>query len=79
MQTAADGGPSPGDQEAGVRTAGPGVGIMEADDRQVTTVFTVQRPFHHWHWQTEYHEAIPSSANGEVRCDCTFADDGKAS
>ena len=25
--------------------------------------------------QTEYHEALPSSANDEVRCDCTFADD----
>ena len=29
--------------------------------------------------QTKYHEALPSSANYEVRCDCTFADDGKAS
>ena len=29
--------------------------------------------------QTEYHEALPSSANDEVRCDCTFADDGNAS
>ena len=28
--------------------------------------------------QSEYHEAIPSSANGEVRCDCTSADDGNA-
>ena len=27
----------------------PGAGIMEADDRQVTTVFTVQPPFHHRH------------------------------
>ena len=27
----------------------PGVGIMEADDRQVTTVFTVQPSFHHRH------------------------------
>ena len=43
---------------------------MEADDRQVTTVFTVQ---------TEYPETLPSSANDEVRCDCTFADDGNAS
>ena len=25
----------------------PGAGIMEADDRQVTTVFTVQPSFHH--------------------------------
>ena len=29
--------------------------------------------------QSEYHEALPSSANDEVRCDCTFADDGNAS
>ena len=28
--------------------------------------------------QTEYQEALPSSANDEVRCDCTFADDGNA-
>ena len=28
--------------------------------------------------QTEYHEVLPSSAN-EVRCDCTFTDDGNAS
>ena len=27
----------------------PGAGIMEADDRQVTTAFTVQRSFHHRH------------------------------
>ena len=24
--------------------------------------------------QTEYHEALPSSVNDEVRCDCTFAE-----
>ena len=29
--------------------------------------------------QTVYHEALPSSANDEVRCDCTIADDGNAS
>ena len=29
--------------------------------------------------QTEYHEALPSSANDEVKCDCTFADDGNVS
>ena len=29
--------------------------------------------------QTEYHEALPSSANDEVRCDCSLADDGNAS
>ena len=33
----------------------------------------------HRHSTTEYHEALPSSANDEVRCDCTFADDGNAS
>ena len=27
----------------------PGAGIMEADDRQMTTVFTVQSSFHHRH------------------------------
>ena len=27
----------------------PGAGIIEADDCQVTTVFTVQPSFHHWH------------------------------
>ena len=48
---------------------------MEADDSQVTTVSTVQPPFHHRHTNTEYHEALSSSANDEVRCDCTFADD----
>ena len=29
--------------------------------------------------QTEYHEALPSSVNDEVRCDRTFADDGNTS
>ena len=29
--------------------------------------------------QTEYHEALPSYANDEMRCDCTFADDGNTS
>ena len=29
--------------------------------------------------QNEYHEALLWSANDEVRCDCTFADDGNAS
>ena len=29
--------------------------------------------------QTEYHEALPLLANDEVRCDCTFANDGNAS
>ena len=58
----------------------PGAGIMEADDRQVTTVLhspTVIPPS--TLDTTEYHEALPSSANDEVRCDCTFTDDGNAS
>ena len=29
--------------------------------------------------QSEYHEALPSSVNDEVRCDCTFANNGNAS
>ena len=41
-----------------------GAGIMEADDRQVMTVLTVQPSFHHWHsTNREYHEALPSLAN----------------
>ena len=53
---------------------------MEADDRQVTTVFTVQPSFHHRPLdKLEYHEALPPSENDEVSCDCTFADDGNAS
>ena len=51
-----------------------GAGIIEPDDRQVT-VFSVQPSCH----QSECHEALPSSANDEVRCDCTFAEDGNAS
>ena len=50
-----------------------GASIMEADDHQITTVFTIGTR------QTEYHEALPTSANDEVRCDCTFAGDGNAS
>ena len=50
---------------------------METDYLQVTTVFIVQPSFQHR--QTEYHEALPSSVNDEVKCDCTFADDGNAS
>ena len=38
---------------------------MEADGRQVTTVFTVQPSFHHRH---STNRALPSSANDEVRC-----------
>ena len=36
-------------------TVPPGAGIMEADDRQVTTVFTVQPSFHHWHSSNRVH------------------------
>ena len=39
----------------------PGASIMEADDRQVTTVFTVHRHSIIGTQQTEYHEALPSS------------------
>ena len=53
-----------------------GAGIMGADNSQVTTVFTVQLIGTR---QTEYHEALPSSANNEARCDCTFSHDGNAS
>ena len=31
------------------QSAKPGAGIMEADYRQVTTIFTVQPSFHHLH------------------------------
>ena len=47
--------------------------------RQVTTVFTVQPLFHHRHSTNRVFEVLPSSANDEVRRDCTFADDGNAS
>ena len=53
--------------------------IMEADDRQVTTAFKSNRHSTIGTRQTEYYEALPSSANDEVMCDCTFADDGNAS
>ena len=66
-----------------IKPSRPGAGIMEADDRQMTTVFAVQPSFHYHSTigtrQTEYHEALPSSVNDAVRCDCTFADDGNAS
>ena len=31
------------------KLSNPGAGIMEADERQMTTVFTVQPSFHHRH------------------------------
>ena len=54
-------------------------GIMEADDRQVTTVLQSNRHSTIGTRKTQYQEALPSSANDEVRCDCTFADDGNTS
>ena len=57
----------------------PGAGIMEDDDRQVTTVFTVQTSFHHRHSLTEYHEALLSLANVQSHLTSSFADDGTAS
>ena len=48
---------------------------MEADDRQVMTVLTVQPSFHHRH-STEYHNALPSSANVQLHFTSSFADDG---
>ena len=69
----------------------PGSAVMEADDRQVTTVFyspTVIPPSvpdkpsnnnNNNNRILKYHEALPSSANDEVRYDCTFVDDGNAS
>ena len=55
----------------------PGAGIMEADDRQVTTVFVVQPSFHHR--DAEYDEALPSSANVQPHLASSFADDDNAS
>ena len=49
---------------------------MEADDCQFSQSnrhFTISTR------QTEYHEALPSLVNDDVRCDCMFADDGSAS
>ena len=46
----------------------PGAGIMEADDRQVTTVFTVQPSFHHRYptnWES-WSVAIVGEWRGEV-------------
>ena len=39
----------PGKRSTAKAESNPGPGIMEADDRQVTTVFTVQPSFHHRH------------------------------
>ena len=56
-----------------------GAGIIEAEDRQGTTVFTVQPSFYHRHSTNPVSWSVVSSVNDEVRCDCTFADDGNAS
>ena len=53
--------------------------ILEAHDRQVTTVFTVQPSFHSTICTERVSWRLPSSANDEVRCDCMFAYDGNAS
>ena len=52
---------------------------MEADDRQVTTVFTVQQSSTIGPRQTEYHEALPSSVDVQSHLISSFADDGNAS
>ena len=49
---------------------------MEADDRQMTTVFTVQPSFHHRTLQTEYHEALLSSANVQSHLNSSFTNYG---
>ena len=56
-----------------------GAGIMEADDRQVTTVVTVQHHSTIGTRQTEYHEELPSSANVQPHFTLSFTDDGNAS
>ena len=55
----------------------PGAGVTEVDDRQVTTVFTVQPSFHHRHSTNRVSWSVIIVS--ERRCDCTFAEDGNAS
>ena len=57
----------------------PLASIMEADNCQVTTVFTVQPSFHIGTWQTEYHDALPSSANMQSHLTSSIANEGNAS
>ena len=52
---------------------------MEAENCQVTTVFTVQPSFHHRHSTNQYHEALPSSTNMQSHLTSSFADDGNPS
>ena len=56
-----------------------GADIMEADDRQATTVFTVQPSFTIDTRLTQYPEALPSSVNVQSHLTSSFADDGNAS
>ena len=65
-----------GAQLAVLKHLGP-VSCIEADDRQVTTVFTVQPSFHHRHSTNRVSGSV--TIVGERRSDCTFADDGNAS
>ena len=53
-----------------------GVGITEADDRQVTTVFTVQPSFHHRHSTNRVSQSVTIVGKRAVT---SFADDGNAS
>ena len=68
----------------------PGAGIMEADDRQVTTVFTVQPSFHdrpsanRVSWSVtivgkRWGGVWPSLANVQSLLTSSFTDDGNAS
>ena len=51
-----------------VKVATPGAGIMEANDHQVTTVFTVQPSFHYWHStnRVSWSDTIVGEWRGEV-------------
>ena len=57
----------------------PGAGIMEADDRQVTTVSQSNRHSIIGTRQTEYHEVLPASANMQSHLTSSFANHGNAS
>ena len=60
---------SAGQSPAGKAGLAPGAGIMEADDRQVTTVFTVQTSFHHRHSTNRVSWSVTSvgERRGDVR------------
>ena len=55
----------------------PGAGIMEADDRQVTTVFTVQPSFHHRHSANRVSWSVTIVVQSQLTS--SFANDGNAS